>query len=201
MKENAITVVIPSIPVRGQLLTRAVRSVARQTLRPYGLAVAIDVDREGAPRTRQRALDTVQTHWVAFLDDDDEFMPQHLDHLLSFALDGGFDYAYSWFRVVLAGGVITDHDPVFPVTHYTTPWDPANPRQTTVTTLVRTDLAKEVGFVSPASDEALIEGQRAGEDWDFTLGCNEKGKIGHLIEKTWLWHHDSGNTSGLPTRW
>jgi hypothetical protein len=72
--------------------------------------------------------------------------------------------------------------------------------QTTVTTLVRTELAQDVGFLWPADSE--IDGQRAGEDWEFTRGCMAYGaKISHLVEHTWLWHHDSGNTSGLPDRW
>lgn len=85
----------------------------------------------------------------------------------------------------------------FPPTHYRDPFDPQKPIETTITVLVRTDLAQQVGF------QRLNRGEtNSGEDRFFTLGCLAAGaRIEHLVEKTWLWHHNSGNTSGLPTRW
>lgn len=190
-----ITVVIPTIPVRKNMLLRAVASVIAQTYnRPPTIIVEQDKDRLGAAYTRQRALDQVKTPWVAFLDDDDEFLPMHLERLMIHAQETGADYAYSWFHVIGGG------DP-FPSTHYTEPWNNANPRQTTVTTLVRTGLAQEVGFLPPKQGD-MVADQVAGEDWNFTLGImNAGGLISHLVERTWLWHHDSKNTSGLPDRW
>lgn len=196
-----VTVVIPSIPPRVALLRRAVDSVLNQTWPVNGISIAIDMHREGAGPTRQRALDGVTTPWVAFLDDDDEFLPHHIEALTRHITETDCDYAYSWFKVVARGGVIIDADPVFPPGHYLNPWDDANPRQTTVTTMVRTELAKQVRFAPPPGEQ-LIDGQAWGEDWQFTLGCLAAGaKISHLVEKTWLWHHDSGNTSGRPERW
>ena len=201
MTSNDVTVVITSIPPRARLLRRAVYSVLNQTLPVAGISIALDLHREGAGPTRQRALDGVNTPWVAFLDDDDEFMPLHLELLLHHAELTGADYAYSWFKVVRPDGVIIEDDPVFPPGHYLNPWDDANPRQTTVTTLVRTELAKQVRFIPPDGEDT-IDGQRWGEDWQFTLGCLAAGaKISHLVAKTWLWHHDSKNTSGRPDRW
>ena len=195
-----VTVAIPSIPPRTRLLERAVKSVFDQTYAASGLSVAVDHYRQGAGVTRQRALDGVGTNWTAFLDDDDEFRPDHLERLVEFAQDTGADYAYSWFEVAV-GGRVLEHDPVFPPSHYLDPWDNASPRQTTITVLVRTELAKTVGFI-PAEDGKTIDGQAWGEDWQFTLGCIAAGaKIEHLVAKTWLWHHDSHNTSGRPDRW
>lgn len=189
MAENDITVVIPSIPIRPLFLQRAMISAIQQTQKPAALSVAIDVHREGAAATRQRALDAVQTPWVAFLDDDDAFKPQHLERLMAHALETGADYVYSWFDVV--GGT----DP-FPPTHFTNPFDPNDPIETTVTTLVRTGLAKEVGF-KPLRTEG-----HAGEDRYFTLECLKAGAIvSHLVEKTWYWYHHGANTSGLASRW
>lgn len=184
-----ITVVIPSIPSRHLLLTQAVRSVTQQTLPASAISIAIDVSRDGAPDTRQRALKAVQTEWVAFLDDDDWFYPQHLKHLYDHAVETGADFVYSWFDVI--GGT----DP-FPSTHFTNPFNPEDPIETTITTLVRTGLAKEVGF------KALDRGQiNTGEDRYFTLECLRQGAlISHLVEKTWAWRHHGGNTSGLPTK-
>lgn len=187
--ELDITVVVPAhlARTRNGMLTRALNSVAVQTLPAAAVSVAIDIRREGAAPTRQRALEAVQTPWVAFLDSDDIFMPDHLKKCMKHAQETGADFVYSWF--VMVGG----SDP-FPETHFSNDFDPENPIETTVTTLVRTELAKEVGFY------ALDRGEvNSGEDRRFTLGCIEKGaKISHLKEKTWYWCHHGGNTSGLP---
>jgi glycosyltransferase involved in cell wall biosynthesis len=185
-----ITVAIPSIPPRRKMLQEAVRSVTLQTLPAAAISVAVDVDRQGAPATRQRALDAVQTEWVAFLDDDDMFMREHLEKLYGHAQETGADFVYSWF--VVPGGT----DP-FPSTHYTNPFDPLDPIETTITVLVRTGIAKQVGF------QALNRGhgQNTGEDRFFTLGCMEAGAmVSHLVDKTWWWRHHGGNTSGLTTK-
>lgn len=196
MLKPGITVTIATIPPRVGLLQRAVASVLSQTHPAAGLAIAIDYAKQGAPATRQRALDMVNTQWVAFLDDDDEFLPPHLDTLWNAAHAYQADYVYSWFDTVPLGC-----DP-FPIGHYVQPWSNAEPRQTTITTMVRTELALEVGFARFEESGELVDGQRWGEDWSFTLGCMSAGaKIHHVVAKTWLWHHDSGNTSGRPDRW
>jgi glycosyltransferase involved in cell wall biosynthesis len=200
--ESDITVCIPTIPVRRPLLQRAVASVLAQTLPASGLSVAVDLRKEGAAVTRQRALECAWTGgrrragWVAFLDDDDEFLPQHLERLWRHARDEDADYVYSWFETVPTGG-----DP-FPPHHFTDDWNPLDPIQTTITILVRLELALDVGFLTWDDDGRTVAGQRHGEDYEFTLGCVRAGaKISHLAERTWLWHHDSGNTSGRPDRW
>lgn len=184
-----ITVAIPTIPTRAKMFGEAIRSVSNQTYPPAAISVAVDVEKQGAPATRQRALDAVITEWVAFLDDDDLFMAQHLEHLYAHAMETGADFVYSWFHV--PGGA----DP-FPETHFTEPFDYLNPIETTITTLVRTGLAKTVGF------QALNRGEvNTGEDRFFTLGCMHAGAtISHLVERTWWWRHHAGNTSGLPTK-
>jgi len=195
-----ITVVIPTISTRGDLLSQAVNSIKYQTQLPEAVIIEQDMHHEGAGMTRHRGLWRVTTPWVAFLDDDDLFMPQHLERLWKHAQETGCHYAYSWFETLPAGS-----DP-FPPTHFTDPWDPNQPRQTTVTTLVQTNLAREAGFLGDPRDTG--DGQRAGEDWWFTLECNRLGKISHLVEKTWYWRHWGfgqpgmpGNTSGLGSRW
>jgi glycosyltransferase involved in cell wall biosynthesis len=202
MDKDAITVVTPTIPPRGAVLHQNVMSVRGQILQPYDHIIEIDKQHQGAAVTRDRGLRRVLTPWVAFLDDDDIFMPQHLEHLLLHALETEADYVFSWFET-LPGGC----DPFPRASHYEAPWDPADPRQTTVTTLVRTELAKAVGFLGNGGEETG-DGMHSGEDWDFTLGCNAQGKISHLVEKTWYWRHwgygtpdRPGNTSGQGSRW
>lgn len=192
-EKNTVALVMPSLPIRTRMRNRALASVNAQTHPVSALAVVIDYDREGAWATRQRALEmagAAGTEWIAFLDDDDEWKPQHIQRCLEHATETGADFVYSWFDV--AGG----RDP-FPSTHFTNPFNPADPIETTITTVVKTELALSVGF------QRLNRGEvNSGEDRFFTLGCLEAGaKISHLVEKTWIWHHDSGNTSGLPSRW
>lgn len=171
------------------MLLRALNSVLVQTRPAAAVSVAMDVHREGAAATRQRALDAAQTPWVAFLDSDDFFKPHHLERMMAHAQETGADFVYSWFDVL--GG----RDP-FPETHFTNDWNPEDPIETTVTTLVRTELAKSVGF------KALDRGEvNSGEDRFFTLGCLAAGaRISHLKEKTWFYAHHGMNTSGLPTK-
>jgi len=194
-----ITVCTPHIPPRKTEIMRCVNSVSAQTYPAFAHIITTDVYKEGAAKTRQRALDAVSTPWVAFLDDDDMFMPNHLEDLIKFALDWNYDFVYSWFKI-MKGGIVYENDPVFPPGHYLDPWDPENPRHTTVTTLVKTDLAKEAEFIMPDEGGIYEDGMRSNEDWGFIERCNKMGTIGHLVQKTWYWCHDK-NTSGLPSRW
>lgn len=192
MLVDAVTVAIPHIPVRKNLLTRAIDSVQDQYMPAAALAISTDYEKQGAAVNRQRALDMVQTPWTAFLDDDDEFMPHHLNRLMATALDTGADYVFSWFEVIGGG------DP-FPQNRLL-PFDPQNPKHTTITILVKTELAKSVGFTQPEGSHE----NWGGEDWNFTLGCIDAGARIEQVpdgERTWYWHHDSQNTSGRPERW
>lgn len=169
------------------MLSQAVESVRRQTHPPAGgISVALDVDKAGAAVTRQRALDAVRTEFVAFLDDDDVLYPHHLSTLYELAQANGVDYAYSWF----------DGNSPF-AGHRGRQMDPANPHHTTMTVLVRTELAKEVGF----KPHPEANPNWPGEDWRFLLGCIEAGaKFAGTGEITWTYRVHGANTSGLP-RW
>lgn len=188
-----VTVVVPFHEARrtSGLLDRAIRTVHAQTV-PVRLQLAEDIHHKGAPATRQAGLDLVETEWTAFLDSDDELDPDHIEQLLTCATDTGADYVYPWFRV--KGG--TDPFPMF----FRQPWDDDHPHQTTITILVRTGLAQHVGFHNPPPG-STIHGQRAGEDWHFTLGCLAAGaRIVHHPARTWTWHHGPQNSSGQPGR-
>jgi glycosyltransferase involved in cell wall biosynthesis len=189
---RGVTVVIPTIPPRERLLARAVASVEKQTLKPAHLIVTMDRRRAGAAATRQVGLEAVDTEWVAFLDDDDEMLPGHLEALAGALHYQQADMVFSWYEVV--GGTDPRSE------EFGVPWDKRHPRQTTITTLCRTEMARDVGGFLPEEDEDLLSPDRhyAGEDWRFTQRMNEAGTIYHLPVVTWLWHHHSKNTSGLP---
>jgi len=189
------TVVVPfhAARERNGMLDRAAASVRAQTI-PAELILARDAHAKGAALTRQCGLDMVETEWTAFLDSDDEMDPDHIERLLACAEETGADYVYPWFRV--QGG--TDPFPMF----FGKPWDDAHPHQTTITILVRTGLARQVGFSAarPGAPQPP-DGNRGGEDWHFTLGCVASGaRIVHLPRRSWTWWHHGANSSGLPGR-
>ncbi|MDJ1137912.1 glycosyltransferase family 2 protein [Streptomyces iconiensis] len=189
-----VSVVIPYHPARAEngMLYRAMDSVSLQTV-PNALVTVEDEQCQGAARTRQRGLEMVTTEWMAFLDSDDEMDYTHLEQLLACAEREHADYVYPWFRV--AGGV--DPFPMF----FGRPWDDAAPHQTTITILVRTDLARQVGFTDVAAGPPPPDGNTGGEDWHFTLGCLAAGaRIVHHPARTWTWHHGPQNSSGRPGR-
>lgn len=186
-----VGVAIASIPPRDEMLVRAVRSVRAQTYPVTQISIATDHGREGAPTTRQRALDGINTEWCVFLDDDDALMPPYVEKLIRFAQKTGADYVFPWFKVI--GG----QDP-FPQ-HFAKPYDMDNPTHTTITVMVKTELAKSVGFRDMHNGDPNAV---SGEDWDFTLRCIEAGaKIMHFPERLWYWMHHGANSSGRSDRW
>jgi glycosyltransferase involved in cell wall biosynthesis len=206
MTNPKIAVITPTIPTRNLLLKRAERSIDMQTMPAWETHVAIDYDRQGAAVTRQRALSMVtsQCDWIAPLDDDDEMMPFHLEALHEHAMQTGADYVYSWFEVVGPNGMsFGDYDPVFPPTHFTNPFDPNEPVETTITILIKRELLESVGgYEALHRPEEYAKGASTGEDRNLTLRCIEAGaNIQHLVRRTWYWHHHGHNTSGRPDRW
>lgn len=203
---DTISIVTPTHPgrIRNGMLQRALDSAYAQTWTPDAVCLAIDTESQGAAATRDRALQMARTEWVAFLDSDDILQPKHLQWLLAHALEQEADFVYSWFRVLQqapdGSTRVLDHDPIFPATHYLNDFDPADPIETTITTLVRTEIAQAVGF--KPLDRG--HGQNSGEDYGFLLGCLAAGaKVSHLKRRSWLWTHhqlpngERGNTSGL----
>jgi glycosyltransferase involved in cell wall biosynthesis len=204
---NAVAAVIPAHParLRNGMLARALDSVLTQSHAVDHVSVAVDRDGDGAAVTRDRALHAVPEwcDWVAFLDSDDTWKSNHIERLLAYAIRHEADYVYSWFTIKDATG--REHPEWDPFTHFGKAWNDEAPVQTTVTTLVRRELAQSVMFFEgwDAIDTLppTPDGHAAGEDWRFTLGCMAVGaKIVHLPERTWYWYHHGRNSSGQPDR-
>lgn len=200
-----MSVVIPTHAGRERYLELAVASAWGQLVRPAAVHVVEDTTHAGAAATRDRGLRMVDTEWTAFLDSDDVLYREHLRVLLAGARIHGADYVFSYFHVIDALGRRRLGDPLGLFGH---PFDVGRPTQTTITVLVRTELARAVGFQAPVPGE-MVDGQVAGEDWRFTLGCVAAGaRIVHVPRRTWGWRHwgagspgTPGNTSGRPDRW
>lgn len=92
-----VAVLTPSLPSRSALLAEAVASVAAQTFEPLAHLIALDYKRVGAPFVRNALARVVDADWLAFLDDDDLFLPHHLETLM--AASAGADVVYSWSEV------------------------------------------------------------------------------------------------------
>jgi glycosyltransferase involved in cell wall biosynthesis len=196
-KMDDITVLIPHIPVRPNALARAVKSVALQTKRPSTIHIEVDVNKSGSAATRNRGLLTIRTKWVAFLDDDDEMMSQHLEVIFNHAVETGVDVVYSGCRVVDPAG--KDVPLIDDWGRFGQPFDEDLLREKSyipVTSLVNADLARNALFGSPIG---LVSDY---DDWGFYLRLLDIGaKFSHVPEKTWIWNHHGKNTSGRPDRW
>lgn len=193
MVGGSVTVLIPSIPPRKQMLNRAFVSVLNQLRPPDDIHVAIDHRRVGAAVNRNVALTNVDTDWVAFLDDDDEFLPQHLLVLLQNSDNA--DVIYTGCTVIGPHG--EDLGAREEWGRFGQPFDGLLLRKRSylpVTSLVRTELAKRSAFQAPAGSDY--------DDWGFYLGLLDLGAhFKHVPQKTWIWHHHGTNSSGRPDRW
>lgn len=190
----AITVVVPAhlARVRNGMVKRAVGSILAQTYPATSVIIEHDLDRAGAAATRHRGLMKVTTPWVAFLDSDDQMKPGHLAALMACAQETGADMAYSWYEPV---GFGSD-----PLPHFGKPFDPEHPTQTTITFLVRTELAQQVGFREPPPG-ATINGERYGEDFQHVVELVAAGaRIVHTPVRSWIWNYHGANSSGQPGR-
>lgn len=185
-----ITVVVPVLPSRlgpGGPYERAIRSIRAQQFKPAVVSIVIDEHGHGAAHTRNRALERVATDFVAFLDDDDEFYPNHLKLLARCARLTGADVVYP--------GYDADDDQV---RMFGIPFD-ADMLQTTnfipVTTLCKTQAVRDAGGFQPHPD---LNGDPC-EDWGLWLAMAAQGaNFVHLPVKTWKWN--TGGTKGRPQR-
>lgn len=194
-----VTMVMPIHPPRWKTtMRRALRSVFAQTMPVAAMSIATDLRGEGAGPMRNRALADVRTEWVAFLDSDDEWHPNHVADLLECAARFDADVVYSVCRVVHseAGELPMDHPGFEDWGRPGQPFDADLLRERSylpVTSLVRTELAQKSSFVPPDGSHY--------DDWGFYLGLLDQGAtFVHLPRITWTWHHGPHNTSGDPTK-
>lgn len=196
MTRTGVTAVIPTIPPRGYYLERALRSVIRQTRPVDAISVSVDHDHAGAARTRNRALSAVRTEWTAFLDDDDEWLPEHIASLLDAADETGADVIYPWFLVpngydcLEAKGKPFDAD------------DLRTRNYIPVTVLARTALLLDVGGFENQAYDPTDPYASACDEWSCWLKLLGKGAAFHHLNRlTWVWNWHGKHTSGRGDRW
>jgi glycosyltransferase involved in cell wall biosynthesis len=187
-----VTVVIPSIPPRREMLQRALNSVLAQTCPPRAISVMLDHNGDGACATRNAGLATVQTEWVAFLDDDDEFLPNHIGALLATAHETGAALVFPRWE-----GINRQMFRAF--------WRPFDePMRDTllrtqnfipVTVLARVDALRAVGgFEPPPGHDPATP---VCEDWGCWIKLLNAGyTFAHHPQATWRWNGHPGHTAG-----
>jgi GT2 family glycosyltransferase len=194
----AVTVVIAHLPERVAMLERAVRSVQGQTHQPLLLLVGQADPGEDAATVRNNLLTQVTTEWVAFLDDDDELLPDHVALCLAMGEAATADLVYPWMYVIGAP------EP-FAVTYrgelrhpMGVPFGPEQARHLRergnyipVTHLVRTRALRAVGGFPPPAPGIP-------EDYGLLLRLVDAGAlIVHVPARTWVYHFHDGNTGGV----
>lgn len=202
MTAPLVTVVIPTIKPRKQLLRRAVNSVMAQNMKEYPpplIEIAHDLDHDGAALTRNRALLNVRTPWVAFLDDDDFFLPHHLASLLDAAKATKADVVYPKCRVI---GAHKEEIDLSSTLRHDRPFDAdalLKCNYIPVTTLVKTEMAQAALFGPP---DHAAPGDDQFEDYGFLLRLlDAEATFVHVPVVTWVWHHHGRNTAGQGNRW
>lgn len=195
-----VTVCTPTIPPRGEQLSRAIRSVAEQTVKPAAHLIMVDVHREGAPAMLDKTISHAETEWVAILADDDELLPHHLETLWALVNDEGADIGFSHFKY--SGLQDAGHLERF----RGIPFDNDNPRQMTGVFLAKREVLLDVGGHSggfdPLSYERDDSGNRIGEDFVIVQKLARAGaKFSVTGEVTWIYHTGHKNTLGMPDAW
>ena len=166
-----VTVITATILGREPLLVRAAASVAAQTV-PCDWLVCVDESGRGAAWARNTAATLAETEWLAFLDDDDELLPEHLSWLLQGS--GDADVVYS----------LPDPSGKTPPVG---PYDPQRLRAGNyipVTALVRRTMFEEVGGFPDVY----------AEDWALWLALTDAGARFRFVPvATWVYHRTEGS--------
>lgn len=168
-----VAAIIPTICGREDQLREAVRSVNDQTRPVDELHVELDTQRQGPAAARNRAVLATSSEWLAFLDDDDVWLPHHIETLLAQA--DGFDVVYPDCELV------GDHNGL----HVNADFNPLALRVGNfipVTALVRRSAFMAAGMFS--SEDRC-------EDWGLWLRMADQGRrFLHVPTVTWeyRWH-------------
>ena len=208
IRGSDVTVVIPTIAGREELLKRALDSVAAQQVKPLDVIVVEDKNRRGAHVARNMALKTVTTEWTAWLDDDDELLPNHIRVLVRGANKSRADMVFTYaefvggrdpLAVVRAGGISAEPINV--------PWNreaEISLREygnfIPVTYMVKTAAVRAVGgFPAPYTFDA--KNSRDCEDYGLLLKLLDAGFTFHHIcgVRTWRYFFHDANTGGRGT--
>lgn len=208
MGSDALTVAvcIPTVPPRVDLLwQRAIPSVRAQTRPCDELIVQHDYEGVGAGATRNLAWQAATSDYVAFLDDDDELLPEHLEACLVALTVTGADLAYPWFELVGWEDATADRpDPLATRRHgelvhpLGVPFGPEQAQHVRehawipATVVVRRELLQAVGGYPEPNSEDYGRYQHC-EDWALLNRLLDvDAKFVHVPKRTWRLHLGRG---------
>jgi hypothetical protein len=196
----SIAVLTPSLPGRGDMLAEAMESVQAQTRHPSIHAIGIDHSRIGIGRMLNQLAAGVEAEWLARLDDDDLFKPNHLE-VLSTGTEKA-DVIYTWCDVMPRAheGVM----PPVPAVLGPAGWipnqefDPGTLLERNyipATTLIRKSLWQDLGgWLLPGWGVGPPREPDLAEDWDFWLRALDSGaRFLCIPEVTWTYRYHGAN--------
>jgi len=183
------------------MLAEAIESVQAQAMRPSIHAIGIDYDGMGIGAMLNQLAASVEADWLARLDDDDLFKPNHLKVLASGIDDA--DVIYTWCDVVArADGHVT---PPVPAVLGPAGWIPNQDfdaeklrrrNYIPATTLIRKSLWRALkGWRLPGWGVGDSPREpKFAEDWDFWLRALDQGaRFLCIPEVTWSYRYHGSN--------
>lgn len=180
-----VSVVTAALPSRLGKLSEACASVLAQTHPADEHLVAIDYARRGTARVVTQLALSARNEWVATLEDDDVWYPNHLEQLTRAAADGGADILYPYCDVEGRDWVPN------------APFDPERLRRENYipsTALIRRSLIADLGGWRTGS-------QHGFEDWDFWLRSQAAGATFRCVPVvTWKYVFHGTNKTFLGER-
>jgi glycosyltransferase involved in cell wall biosynthesis len=195
-----VTVCTATIPTRVDLLKRASKSVENQTLKVKDHLIKLDSEKLGQPLVLDQIIKEATTKYVAILDDDDEFLPNHIELLYKKIVETEADLVFPHFRYsnLSDAGHLERFRGL--------PWDNNNPHQVPITWIAKRETILEVGGFSGDFDVLSFEvdnqGNRIGNDFNLIKKLSKANKhITNISEITWIYHVGHPSTLGMPIRW
>lgn len=200
-KHPKVSVVIP-VKDRKESLLRAVASVKKQTYAPHEIIVVDDGSKEevnsylnvyhpdviclrneypkGAPYSRNRGWQQATAELVAFLDSDDEMLPEALDNRVRMMIQDELDAVVGSFLIEQGGKVKPFSfrvSPKYPLRDHLLMNSPFDAR--TSTFVVKRSVLEKISF-----DERL----RKHQDWDLFINLDFHFKVGYTNHNDVILH-------------
>lgn len=122
MVDGLVSIIMPSWNT-ASFITKSIQSVLNQTYTNWELLIVDDCSTDntdevvasfhderiiylhnerntGAALTRNKAMREAQGEWIAFLDSDDLWMPDKLEHQIKFMKDNGYVFSYTEYEKI-----------------------------------------------------------------------------------------------------
>lgn len=178
-----ITVLTASVANRKSMLIDCIESVEQQDLRPVAHKIVVDSKRYGNWWSYNQLLNSAETDWVCFVDDDDVLYPDHLSKLAEYSDD--YDVIFS----------NCDHNDPLNIISYAEPFSEQRLQEESIvpmTALVRrSSLLKAGGFDTIQSCDY----------WMWRKILHQGGRFKKIEDTTWKYRFHETNYSRKGMTW